>query len=321
MDSLTHAAMLPARIFKNFNGTKFHKIVIITDSATNIYFRFRTSSYPTLLKLEKGIHLYCLCSIIIMSAHFWNFVFLFPEHKFVYSLIPDNSMHLVLLVVSHENSELLDLPLGNYCGTSDNQPEGMTIFRKFNFKATINGFNFDHIQQIGRSCYHNLTVPMTVNAAPLQYIPVMIEQPFMNIRLKDIHHRKIRQLTVIVTQPAVIHFFYLDSQFRAYHLLPGSNVFCNCRGIIAYFSLYSDEFKFLRPKMWLELNQHRVDLILMLERRTFFRKKFQVLRMLLYQRIFLEHTFLPIFRILRTKNGIGLITQRSCNPVLLHNIF
>ena len=104
--------MLESRVFKNTYGAKYHKLIKITDSPATVYFRFQSSSYQTVINLEKG-NLFCLCSIISMIHGFWIFFLLFPSNKYVYTVTPDRTTHLVFLMVSNENSELLQMPIGN----------------------------------------------------------------------------------------------------------------------------------------------------------------------------------------------------------------
>ena len=72
--------------------------------------------------------------------------------------------------------------------------------------------------------------------------------------------------------------------------------------------------KFVRPKCWLEYNAYRMDLVMLLERRRFFTKRYQAVRMIIYRRMFIEQSYKPIFRYLNLKYGIGLGIQCSCLP-------
>ena len=147
MATPTAAAMLESGVFKNTYGAKYHKLIIITDSPATVNFQFQSSSYQTVINLEKGFNLFCLCAIISMIHGFWIFFLLFPSNKYVYTVTPDRTTHLVFLMVSNENSELLQMPIGKYCDTPEDQPVGLSIFKHFNCSLKIRALSYDHAQR------------------------------------------------------------------------------------------------------------------------------------------------------------------------------
>ena len=88
-------------------------------------------------KFGKGFNLFCLCTIISMIHGFWIFFLLFPSNKYMNTVTPDRTTHLVFLMVSNENSELLQIPKGIYCDTPEDQSESLTIFKHFNCHLKI----------------------------------------------------------------------------------------------------------------------------------------------------------------------------------------
>ena len=234
----TAAAMLESRVFKNTYGAKYHKLIIITDSPATVYFRFQSSSYQTVIKLEKGFNLFCLCSIISMIHGFWIFFLLFPSNKYVYTVTPDRTTHLVFLMVSDENSELLQMPIGKYCDTPEDQPEGLSIFKHFNCSLKIRALSYDHVQRLDRTCYQNNVILMADSLSPIKFKNVTIEQPFTCVHMRDLFNKKIRQISFIVSQPARLHLFYTNESFRIFQLNVGANVFCDCCDNLQLFSIF-----------------------------------------------------------------------------------
>ena len=107
-----------------------------------------------IISLEKGFNLFCLCAIISMIHGFWRFFLLFPSNKYEYTVTPDRSTHLVFLMVSDENSELLQMPIGKYCDTSEDQAEGLSIFKHLNCNLKIRALSYDQVQRLDGTCYH-----------------------------------------------------------------------------------------------------------------------------------------------------------------------
>ena len=69
-------------------------------------------------------------------------------------MTPNRSTHLVFLMVSDENSELLQMPIGKYCDTSEDQAEGLSIFKHLNCNLKIRALSYDQVQRLDGTCYH-----------------------------------------------------------------------------------------------------------------------------------------------------------------------
>ena len=106
-------------------------------------------------------------------------------------MTPNRSTHLVFLMVSDENSELLQMPIGKYCDTPEDQSEGPSILKHINCSLKIRALSYDHAQRLDRTCYHNNVILMADSLSPIKFKNVEIEQPFTCVHMKDLFNKKI----------------------------------------------------------------------------------------------------------------------------------